>query len=92
MAATNTKAGRVAARPAFDHNDAESNRNVKAANDQAAADVFVDRALRSLRRVAELRLRDARPSMCLRELSRARNALSSATWALEYEAGDRGPQ
>jgi len=61
-----------------------------AANAQAAADVFVGRALRSLRRVVELRLQDAKPARCLSELGRADDALLSARWALEYEAGDRG--
>jgi len=56
----------------------------------AAADVFVGRALRSLRRVVELRLQDAKPARCLSELGNADDALLSARWALEYEAGDRG--
>jgi hypothetical protein len=88
MGAIKTKAG-GGNRPAFEYNNAESNRNAEAANDQAAADAFVGRALRSLRRVVEFRLEDAGPSKCLRELSRAADAVSSATWALEFDAGLR---
>jgi hypothetical protein len=64
----------------------------KAANDQAAADAFVRNAMRSLRRYMELRRQDAQPRRCLHELARATDALSSATWAVEYKAGlrDRG--
>jgi hypothetical protein len=61
-----------------------------AANAQPAADVFVGRAVRALRRVVELRLQDAKPARCLSELARAIDALSSAQWALEYEAGGWG--
>jgi len=67
-------------------------RTYRAANDQPAADVFVGRSMRAHRRFVELRLQDAHPSQCLRELARATDALASATWAIEYEAGlrDRG--
>jgi hypothetical protein len=63
-----------------------------AANQQPAADVFVGTAMRALRKFADLRLQDARPMRCLSELARATEALSSATWAVEYEVGlrDRG--
>jgi hypothetical protein len=63
-----------------------------AANDQAAADVFVGTVMRALRRFAELRLQDARQAQCLAQLAKATDALSSATWAIEYEAAlrDRG--
>jgi hypothetical protein len=60
-----------------------------AANDQPAADVFVGRALRALRRVVELRLQDAGPRRCLAELDRATDAITSARWAFEYEVGLR---
>jgi hypothetical protein len=60
-----------------------------AANDQPAADVFVGRALRALRRIVELRLQDAEPRRCLAELNRATDAVTSARWAFEYEAGLR---
>ena len=60
-----------------------------AANTQLAAEVFVGTMMRTLRRFAELRLQDARPSRCLRELAVATDALSSAVWAVEYEAGLR---
>ena len=91
MDALKTKAG-GGGQPAFQCNNVKSSLTADAANDQAAADVFVGRALRSLRRFVEVRLRDARPSRCLLELGRATEALSSATWAVEYEAGlrDRG--
>ena len=62
------------------------------ANEQAGADVFAGTAMRSLRRFMELRLQDAQPSRCLHELARASDAVSSAIWAIEFEAGlrDRG--
>jgi hypothetical protein len=57
-----------------------------AANEQAAADVFAGTALQSLRRFVELRLHNAKPSRCLHVLTRAAEAISSATWAIEYQA------
>ena len=60
-----------------------------AANEQPAPDVLVGSAMRSLRRFVELRLLDAKPPRCLHELARAADAVSSATWAIEYEAGLR---
>ena len=60
-----------------------------AANEQAAADVFVGTVMRSCRRFMELRLQNAKPSRCLHELARAADALSSAKWGIEYEAGLR---
>jgi hypothetical protein len=60
-----------------------------AANDQPAADVFVGRALRALRRIVELRLQDAELRRCLVELDRATDAITSARWAFEFEAGLR---
>ena len=66
----------------------------KAANEQRAADVFVGTAVRSLRRFTGLRLQDADLRYCLRQLTLAAEAVSSAMWAVEYEAGsrDRGEQ
>ena len=63
-----------------------------AANTQLAADVCVGNSMRALRKFIELRLQDARPSRCLKELALATDALSSAVWAVEFEAGlrDRG--
>jgi hypothetical protein len=46
-----------------------------AANSQAAADVFAGNVLRSMRRFVTLRLQDARPSRCLKELALATDAL-----------------
>lgn len=63
-----------------------------AANVQPAADEFAGTVLRSMRRFVELRIQKARPARCLKELATATDALSSASWAVEYEAGlrDRG--
>ena len=61
------------------------NSTANAANDQPAIDVFVGRALRALRRIVELRLKDAEPRPCLTQLYRAADALESAQWGLEYE-------
>ena len=88
MDAIKTKAG-GGGQPAFPCNNAKSNLTVDAANDQASADVFAGTAMRCLRRFIVLRLRDAKLSRCRDELDRAADALSSAAWAIEYEAGLR---
>lgn len=74
-------------RPAFQYSNERNHPTPVAANDQPSADVFAGRTMRSLRRFAELRLQDAKPARCLAELARATDALSSAVWAMEYEAG-----
>jgi hypothetical protein len=86
MDARKTKAG-GGNRPAFRYSNEQLHATPDAANDQPGADVFVGRTMRSLRRFAELRLQDAKPARCLVELGRAADALSSAVWAMEYEAG-----
>lgn len=60
-----------------------------AANEQTGADVLAGCALRALRRFVELRLQDAKPARCLDELARVADAVGSAKWAMEYEAGLR---
>jgi hypothetical protein len=58
-----------------------------AANEQRGADALIGTALRHLRRFVALRLQGARPARCLKELACAADALSSAIWAMEHEAG-----
>lgn len=54
-----------------------------------AAAVFIGNGLRSLRRVVALRLRGASSAKALHEAKRAREAIDSAVWALEFESGLR---
>jgi hypothetical protein len=84
-----SRAARVAPEAARDTAVGETKYNAVAANVQqlGAADAFIGRALRALRRVLELRLQDAQPTRCLDEVTRATDALASARWAFEYEAG-----
>jgi hypothetical protein len=60
-----------------------------AANDQRAADICASTAMRALRRFVKLRSHDAMAKPCLKQLALATDAVSSATWAVEYEAGLR---
>jgi hypothetical protein len=88
MGAIKTKAG-GGGQPAFQCNNVTRDPTADAANDQAGADVFAGRAMRSLRKFAELRSQDAKPRRCLIELERAADAVGSTQWAIEYEQGLR---